>query len=561
MGKFQFNKGYRSRDMVNGEEKAGNRAHLRSVGLLDDDLEKPFIGICNSFNEMHPGHIHLRGLAEDIKKGVYEAGGIPFEFNTIAICDGLTQGNIGMRYVLPSRDIIADSIELIAEAQRLDGIVYVCSCDKIVPGMLMAAARLPIPGLFVTGGPMMPGEYEGKKYAISDMREVAGRWKRGEVDDETFYGMECSVCPGPGSCAMAGTANTMSLVTEILGLSLPHCGASHAVTSEKKRIAKMSGRRVVELVREGVTPRDILSRDGLLNAIRACSAFGGSTNATIHIPAIAAELDYDVTLSDFDRISRETPTLCKLKPSGTHTFYDFHMAGGVPALLCEMAPLLSDHPTVSGRSLLTIAKEAVNRNPEVIRPLHNPYSLYGGYAVLKGNLCPEGAIVKQSAVAENMLRHTGPARVFESEEEAVAAIYAGAVQKGDILVIRNEGPKGGPGMREMLTATSAMMGMGLGHDCALITDGRFSGATRGPCIGHIAPEAAAGGVIGVVRDGDRISLDIPGRSLELLVDEDTLNERLARYTPPDKKITSPALRRYAHLVGSVATGATLRKEF
>ncbi|MGI5878334.1 MAG: dihydroxy-acid dehydratase, partial [Christensenellales bacterium] len=403
--------------------------------------------------------------------------------------------------------------------------------------------------------------YGGKEYAISDMREVAGRWKRGEMDDAAFYEMECSVCPGPGSCAMAGTANTMSLVAEILGLSLPGCGASHAVTGEKKRIAKASGRRVVELAREGVAPRDILSCDALLDAIRASSAFGGSTNAALHIPAIAAELGLDITLHDFDRISRETPTLCKLKPSGAHTLLDFHRAGGVPALLHEMAPLLTDRMTVSGKTIGEIAAGAVNRDTRVIRPLSDAYAPHGGYAVLRGNICPEGAIVKQTAVAEQMLRHTGLARVFESEEEATAAIYGGIVRKGDVVVIRYEGPKGGPGMREMLTATSAMMGMGLGHDCALITDGRFSGATRGPCVGHISPEAAAGGVIGIIRDGDPIALDIPGRTLSLLVDDAEIARRLAQHRPLRKAVTSPALRRYAALVGSVATGATLRKDF
>ncbi len=555
--KIHFKKPYKSGDVTNGIHVAGNRAHLRSVGLLDDDIEKPFIGIVNSFNEMHPGHIHLNTLAAEIKKGVHEAGGIPFEFNTIAICDGITQGHLGMRFVLPSRDVITDSIELVAEAQRLDGLVFLSSCDKIEPAMLMAAVRLNVPSVFVTGGPMEPGSYKGEKVAISDMREMPGKLTRGEITEQDFYNMECGVCPGPGSCAMAGTANTFAVLAEVMGMTVPGMGTSHAVTSKKKRLSKASGRCVVELVKQNITPGDFVTKATIKNMIVASSAMGGSTNATLHIPAIAHELGVDITLKDFDKISRETPYLIKLKPSGKTTFLDFEEAGGVPALLKELKPLLVDQLTVSGKRLFEIVDDVENLRPDILKSLDDPIAAQGAYAVLTGNLAPDGSIIKQSAVAENMKQHTGPAKIFNCEEDAVQALYNGNVQPGDILVLRYEGPKGGPGMREMLAATSAMMGMGLGTSCAIITDGRFSGATRGPCIGHISPEAAAGGVIGLVEEGDPVKIDIPNRSLELLVDEDELNERRTCFQPIDKGITSKVLNRYASLVSSAAEGAVL----
>ncbi len=562
MGKIDFNKPFRSGGVTNGVHKSGNRAHLRAMGLLDEDIEKPFIGIANSYNAMHPGHMHLRELAESVKEGIWGAGGVAFEFNTIAICDGITQGHIGMNYVLPSRDIIVDSIELIAQAQQLDGIVFLSSCDKIEPAMLMAASRLNIPAIMVTGGPMLPGHFDGKDMAISDMREVAGRWKKGEVTDEDFYEMECNVCPGPGSCAMNGTANTMAVVAEVVGLTLPGCSTIHAAHAAKKRIAKQSGAEIVRLVKEDIKPRDFITQNSLYNAIRVSAALGGSTNAALHIPAIASELGVDVQLDDFDRLSLETPHLVHVKPSGKYTFLDFERAGGALALMKEMLPILAaDEQTITGKTLRENVSQIKNKNPEVIRPLNNPVYPHGSYGVLKGNLCPEGAVVKISGVSEKMRVHTGPAIVFNVEEEATKAVYDGRVQPGHIVVIRYEGPKGGPGMREMLATTSAIMGMGLGDSTALITDGRFSGATRGPCIGHIAPEAAAGGVIGLIEDGDPIQLNIPERRLELLVSEEELERRRQTWKCVDKGIASPALRRYAHLVTTVAKGAVLQKDF
>jgi dihydroxy-acid dehydratase len=548
--------------VTNGAHKSGNRAHLRAMGLLDADIDKPFIGIANSYNAMHPGHMHLRELAESVKEGIWAAGGVAFEFNTIAICDGITQGHLGMSYVLPSRDYIVDSIELLVEAQQLDGLVFLSSCDKIEPAMLMAAARLNLPAIMVTGGPMLPGYFDGKEMAISDMREVAGRWKKGEVNDDDFYEMECSVCPGPGSCAMNGTANTMAMVAEVLGLTLPGCSTIHAAHSAKKRIAKESGMEAVRLVRDDVKPRDIVTKNSLLNSIKVCSAIGGSTNATLHIPAIASELGIDIELEDFDRLSRETPHLVHVKPSGKYTFLDFERSGGTTALLKEMLPLLAAaEKTVNGQTIGAIAAGAKNKNPEIIRPLANPVYPQGSYGVLKGNICPEGAVVKISGVSEKMRVHTGPAVVFNYEEEATRAVYDGKVKPGDIVVIRYEGPKGGPGMREMLATTSAIMGMGLGDSTALITDGRFSGATRGPCIGHISPEAALGGVIGLIEDGDLIRLNIPERELELLVSDQELEQRRKNWRPFDKGVTSPVLKRYAALVTTVSKGAVLRKDF
>lgn len=562
MGKIDFNKKYRSGQITNGVHKSGNRAHLRALGLLDEDMEKPFIGIANSFNSMHPGHMHLRELAEEVKQGIWAAGGVAFEFNTIAICDGITQGHIGMNYVLPSRDNIVDSIELISQAQQLDGIVFLASCDKIEPAMLMTAARLNIPSIMVTGGPMLPGYFNGTEMAISDMREVAGKWRKGEVSTEDFYEMECNVCPGPGSCAMNGTANTMAIVAEVIGLTLPGCSTIHAAHSGKKRIAKQSGKEIVRLVKEDVKPREIVTRNSLYNAIKVCSAIGGSTNATLHIPALASELGIDIELDDFDRLSRETPHLVNLKPSGKNTFLDFQRSGGILALLKEMMPLLAaDERTVSGRTIREIAAEAENKNPEIIRPLNNPVHPQGSYGVLKGNICPEGSVVKISGVSEKMRVHTGPAVVFDYEEAATQAVYEGKVKAGDIVVIRYEGPKGGPGMREMLATTSAIMGMGLGESTALITDGRFSGATRGPCVGHVSPEAALGGVIGLIENGDLIKLDIPGRRLELLVSDEELERRRKEWRCLNKNVTSPVLRRYAALVTSVSKGAVLKKEF
>lgn len=555
---FKINKPYRSQMIVKGAEKAGERAHLWSLGLLKDDFEKPFIGIVNSWNEMHPGHVHLREIAEKVKMGVAEAGGVAFEFNTIALCDGITQGHIGMCYVLPSRDYIADSIELMAEGQRLDGLVFLCSCDKIEPAMLMALSRLNLPSIMVTGGPMMPGNFKGRKVAVPDMREAVGKWVTGEYTDDEIQELECSVCPGPGSCAMAGTANTMACVAESLGVSLPGCATAHAVVSLKKRLAKQSGREIVRLVKENIKPRDFITRNSFENAIRICSALGGSSNATIHIPAIAGEMGIKITLDDIQRISDETPHLVSLKPAGPNTFHDFDQAGGIPALLKELLPLLhKEEKTVSGLTIEEIAQKAHNLDNEIIRGLNNPVHVQGSYAVLKGNLAPLGCVVKQTGVDEAMLRHRGPARVFNSEQDAEKAIYDGKINPGDIVVIRYEGPKGGPGMREMLCATAALMGMGLGTKAALITDGRFSGGTRGPCIGHVAPEAAAGGPIAYVKEGDQINIDVPGRKLELEISGEEMTKRRKEMKLETKDIPDGVLKRYVTLVGNVSEGARL----
>jgi dihydroxy-acid dehydratase len=550
----------RSRILVEGPHKAGERAHLRSLGLSGDDLDRPFIAVANSFNEAHPGHTHLRGLAEEVKKGIFQAGGIAFEFNTIAICDGITQGHIGMRYVLPSRDLIADSIELVVEAQQMDGVVYISSCDKIEPAMLMAMVRLDLPSVMLTGGPMLPGIFKGEPVAIPDMREAVGRWVSGELNDREILELECNVCPGPGSCAMMGTANTMACVAEILGLALPGCATSAAVSSVKKRLARESGRQVVKLIAEGVKPSDFITRASLENAVSLCAAIGGSTNALLHLPAIAGEMGIKLGPDDFDRISRKTPHISNIKPSGPYTTADLERAGGVPALIKRLLPILnSEERNLMGRTLAELAEQAEVRDEDVIRPLENPVHAHGSYAILKGNLAPEGAAVKLSGVAPEMMVHSGPARVFNSEEEADQAIYGGLIRKGDVVVLRYEGPKGGPGMREMLGATAALMGMGLGTTTALITDGRFSGSTRGPCVGHIAPEAASGGLLAYVQEGDTIEIDIPARKLELKVTEEELSKRRASTTILQKTVRG-ALKRYCRLVGSVSGGARLEED-
>lgn len=555
---FPVHKPFRSKIVVSGANRAGQRAHLRSLGLLDDDFEKPFIGIANSWNTMHPGHVHLKALADEVKRGILEAGGVPWEFNTIGICDGMTQGHIGMRYILPSRDLVADSIELTVEAQQLDGLVLIGSCDKSVPAMLMAQVRLNLPSIMLTGGPMMPGIFKGKSVAIPDMREGVGKWVVGEYSDAEVYELECSVCPGPGSCAMAGTANTMSCLAEVFGLSLPGCGTAHAVGSKKLRIAKQSGREVVRMVKENIRPSDFVTYNSFENALIFTSAMGGSSNATIHIPAIASEMDFTVTLDDVERISRKTPHLTNLKPAGPHSFWDLETAGGVPAIIKELLPLLhKDEKIATGQTLADIAETAVNRDPEVIRPLSNPVHREGSYAVLRGNLAPLGCVVKQTGVDPAMMQHTGPARIFDSEVEAEQAIYGGQIKKGDVIVIRYEGPKGGPGMPEMLVVTAALVGVGLGRSTAIVTDGRFSGGTRGPSIGHVAPEAAAGGPIAYVKEGDQIRIDIPNRVIELLVSEEEMAKRKQEIPIQQREIQSPALRRYVKLVGDVSSGATL----
>lgn len=555
-----MNQSLRSRTVTDGLERAAHRALFYAMGLDKEDLQKPLIAVVNSYTDLVPGHKHLRELAQYVKDGVLQAGGTPFEFNTIALCDGLCQGHGGMRYPLPSRELIADSIELMAEGHQLDGMVLLPGCDKIVPGMIKAAARLNIPAIVVPAGPMMPGRF-GDAYplTLTDMREFIGRVQTGKLREEELAQIEYAALPGCGTCAMMGTANTMSCMAEILGLALPGCGTAPAVSAEKQRLAKASGRRIVELVQENLCPRAILTRTALLNGIRAGMALGASTNSVLHLLSIADEAEVELALDDFDRISRQVPYLCSVKPSGHASLPEFDAAGGIQALLKTIEPLLdADHLTVTGRTIRENLKPVVIPKQDVIAPLDHPKRPEGGIAILYGSLAPDGAVVKQSAVNPAMLRFQGTARVFESMEEAVDAISADQITPGTVLVIRYEGPKGGPGMREMHMATSLLVGRGMDESCALVTDGRFSGSTRGPCIGHVSPEAAAGGPIALVQNGDRITIDIPSRRLTLEVGEPELAERAKTFRPLQKPAT-PALARYAAQVTSADKGAILRR--
>ncbi|APC08969.1 dihydroxy-acid dehydratase [Moorella thermoacetica] len=548
-----------SSKVVDGIERLAQRSLFKAAGLTSEDLQKPLIAVVNSWNEVNPGHKHLRELAEFVKRGISQAGGTPLEFNTIALCDGIAMEHDGMRMVLPSRDLIADSVELMVRAHGFDAMVMLASCDKIVPGMLMATVRLNIPAIIVTGGPMQAGKWRDRNNLNSgDAYEMVGAYYAGKFTLEDLAEFEDCVCPGVGSCSHMATANTMSTVTEALGMSLPGCGTTAAVDAAKLRLAEESGRKIMELLAKGITPRQIITRESIVNAIRYVLAVGGSSNATIHLPAIAHEAGIPLTVDIFDELSRQTPHISSLTPGGSYTIHDLHRAGGVQAVLKRLEPQLHlDALTVSGQTVRQNLAKVVIKDEDVIRPLDNPYHAEGGIAVLKGNLAQNGAVVKQSAVAEEMLTFTGTAKVFDREEDAMDAIYHGRIKPGDIVVIRYEGPIGGPGMREMLGATSAICGMGLDKQVALITDGRFSGATRGPAIGHVSPEAAEGGVIGLVQDGDIIKIDIPNRSLELLVDEDELERRRAKWVPrPTTEIGY--LARYAKMVNPIYKGATLK---
>lgn len=552
-------KSYRSRDVVEGPEHAGNRAHLKCVGLIEDELERPFIGVVNTFNEMHPGHMHLQELSQAVKDGIRREGGIPFEFNTIAICDGITQGNIGMCSVLPSRDVIVDSIEVTAEAQRLDGIVIIATCDKIVPAAIMAVGRLNIPAVILCGGVMLSGRYKGRNLAIHQIREVSAQISTGGVSEEELKVMEEAICPTAGGCSMLGTANTMACLAEALGLTIPGSSTTPAVYSRKKREAKLSGITVVRLVKEDIKPRDIVTKASVENMLTINMAIGGSTNTTLHIPAIASEFGYKVTPRDFERVSRSTPHLANVKPSGKYAMQEFDEAGGVPAVIQELGEKHLDLKvmTVNG---ITLGQYPVNRQSiidDIITTLDKPLHEEGSIAILQGNLAPEGAVCKQSAIVENMKVHTGPARVYESQEDAIDAMKKGEIQEGDVIVIRYEGPKGGPGMREMHAATTALVGMGLSTSTALITDGRFSGASRGPLIGHISPEAAAGGPIALIKNGDMIHIDIPKREISVALSSEELTERRKTWQPLPPKAVGKYLTRYSNLVGSVWDGAQL----
>ena len=552
-------KDYRSGQLTNGIERAAHRALLYSTGLDTEDLKKPMVAVVNSFTEMVPGHIHLRELADFVKQGIIEAGGIPREFNTIAICDGICQGHKGMSYPLPSREIIADSIEYMIEAHQFDAMVMLPGCDKIVPGMLMAAMRLNIPTILVPGGPMLPGRYkEMDVLTLTDMRELIGRTQTEKMTVEDLMEAEKCALPGYGTCSMLGTANTMSCLAEVLGMSLPGCGLAHAVSAKKRRIAKQSGKRVVEMIGEGLTPRKIMTRECLRNGIAASMAMGASTNSTLHLPAIAHEAGISITLRDFDEISRQVPYLCNIKPSGKYPLSVLDEAGGIPAVLKAIEPKLDTGVlTVTGHTLgENLAGVPLVEN-DVIYPISAPKNEEGGLAILHGNLAPDGAVVKKSGVKPSMYYFEGRARVFHSMEEASAAVSGDQIRKGDILVITYEGPKGGPGMREMHMTTSLIVGRGMDESCALITDGRFSGSTRGPCIGHVSPEAAAGGPIAAVEEGDKIIIDIPGRTLTLCVPEEEICRRLAK-VKHIRKDRTPALDRYSALVTSADQGAVLK---
>ncbi|MCU0637542.1 MAG: dihydroxy-acid dehydratase [Methanothrix sp.] len=540
-----------------GRERAPHRALLKATGLCDEEVRRPFIGVVNSYNDFIPGHIHLDKLGQAVKAGIRSAGGVPFEFQTIGVCDGIAMGHQGMRYSLPSRELIEDSIEIMAQAHQLDGLVMIPSCDKIVPGHVMAAGRLDLPTIVVTGGPMMPGFACDKEL---DLINVFEGWQAG---GDVLADLEEMACPGAGSCAGLFTANTMACLTEAMGLSLPGCATTHAVDARKIRQGKLSGMKIMDLVARNITARQIVTSASLDNAIRVDMAIGGSTNTVLHIPAIAAEFGLDLDLDSFDRLSRKTPHLVNLRPGGPHHILDLDRAGGIPAVMSRLAPMLSlDALTVTGKTLGENLKAFRTINPlankAVISTLESPVHAEGGIAILHGSLSPEGAVVKQTAVSASMMKHTGPAKVYNSEEESMAGILSGGVKAGDVVIIRYEGPKGGPGMRETLAPTSAIAGAGLSESVALITDGRFSGGTRGPCIGHVSPEAAVGGPIALVEDGDMISINIPERKIELLVDSALMEERRKAWRPPEPKITSGILSRYRNSVTSASKGSILR---
>jgi dihydroxy-acid dehydratase len=542
-----------------GLERMPHRALLYATGMPKSALNKPFIGVATSFTDLIPGHIGMRDLERFIEKGVHSGGGYPFFFGIPGVCDGIAMGHKGMHYSLATRELIADMVESIAEAHQLDGLVLLTNCDKITPGMLMAAARLNIPSIVVTAGPMLGGRYKGRRLNLtSDTFEAVGKVKNGLLSENEAQALEICACPGAGSCQGMYTANTMACVTEALGMSLPGCATAPAVMAAKRRIAFESGEKIVELVNKNITPRMILSKNAFENAIRADMALGGSTNTALHIPAIAHEAGVGLPLNTFDEISRKTPHITNMIPGGQYYMEDLDAAGGIPAVLKSLLPMLKESKTVSGVDIKTIAQKAVIMDGDVIRPIDKAYHKEGGIAVLKGNLAPDGSVVKQTAVSANMMKYEGTARVFDSEETAMKAILQKKIKPGDVVVIRYEGPKGGPGMREMLSPTSAIAGMGLSESVALITDGRFSGGTRGPCIGHVSPEAMEGGPIAIIKNGDRISIDIPKRKVELLVSAGEIKERLKTWKKPQPKIRQGYLSRYAKLVSSAASGAIMR---
>ena len=550
----------RSDRMKTGPSQAPHRSLLKADGLTDEEISRPLIAVVNSANEVIPGHLGLRNIADAVKAGIRMAGGTPLEFSTIGVCDGIAMNHAGMRYSLASREVIADSVELVVQAHAFDAMVLIPNCDKVVPGMLMAAARLDIPAIVVSGGPMLAGRHGGKDVDLDTVFTAVGKHAAGTISDEELCQLENDACPTCGSCAGLFTANSMNCLTEAIGMGLPGNGTIPAVYSERLRLAKHAGMKIMELLERGITARQIMTPAAVRNAMALDMAFGGSSNTVLHLTAIAHEAGADITLDDWAAVSARTPNLVRISPASEYHMQDLHAAGGIPALMAQLAEVGlvdGDVMTVTGQPLAATLAKAVVRDAGVIHPVASPYAAVGGLRVMRGNLAPDGAVVKQSAVSAQMRQHTGPARVFECEEDAVSAILGGRIVAGDVVVIRYEGPRGGPGMREMLTPTSAISGMGLSTSVALITDGRFSGATKGPAIGHVSPEAAVGGTIGLVNEGDSIALDIDAGTLTLLVDEAELAARRAVWKAPAPNVTTGYLARYAAQVSSADKGAIL----
>jgi len=559
MSKIQESVPLRSDSMRKGLSRAPARGLLRALGMNDGDLEKPMIAIANSFNTIVPGHMHLNRLVQEVKRGIEEAGGISYEFGVPGICDGIAMGLDGMRYSLPSREIVADGIEAMVEAHVADGWVGVTNCDKITPGMLMACGRVNIPSIMLTGGPMVPGVYKDRKLDVISIFEAVGELNAGKISENDFAEIEKRACPGPGSCSGLFTANTMACLTEALGLSISGCATSHAISEGKLDIARRTGALAVDLVRKGCKPRDLVTRESFENALRVDNAIGGSTNTCLHLIAIAKEFGVQLELDLFDKISRDTKHIVALKPGGEHFMIDLDRAGGIPAVLSRLSPKLRDTRTVEGRTILEIARSSPVKDQDVVRDLKNAYHEEGGIAVLRGNLAEEGCVVKQSAVVASMRKFEGPAKVFDSEKDATDSMLAGKIKTGDAVVVRYQGPKGAPGMPEMLGLTAILTGMGLGESVALVTDGRFSGGTRGLSIGHVSPEAYVGGALGAIRDKDIVRIDLDNREIEVLISQKEIRSRLKERRLPRIKVTG-FLRRYRDMVGSASHGAVLEPQ-
>jgi len=548
----------RSDQMKSGVTKAPHRSLFKAAGLDDDELSRPIIGIVNSANEIIPGHIHLNTISAAVKKGVLMSGGTPLEFSTIGVCDGIAMNHKGMNYSLGSRELIADSIEIMATAHPFDGLVFIPNCDKIIPAMIIAAIRINIPSIFISGGPMLPGKHKGKDVSLTQMFEAVGKIATGDMNEKELYELECAACPGAGSCAGLFTANSMNCLSEVLGLALPFNGTIPAVMADRVRLAKQAGRKIMELVEKDITPKKIITKESIFNALAVDMAIGGSSNTALHIPAISYYAGLDITLKDLNAVAEKVPHLCTLAPGGPHHIVDLHAAGGIPAIVNELIKhgmIHSDSITVTGKTIGENAEGHEIIDTSVIRLVDSPVHADGGLAVLTGNIAPDGCIVKKGAVDPAMYVHSGPAKVFNSEEDALSAIMGGKIVKGDVVVILYEGPKGGPGMREMLSPTSVIAGMGLDKEVALITDGRFSGATRGASIGHVSPEAASGGPIGAVRDGDIIEIDLIKKTLNVRLSDSEIQTRLKALPAFTPKITSGYMKRYADLVSSADKGA------